>query len=88
MIMSQEIIKKIDNLQKSQDAKFREIDDKLDAIIEIKTTLYGAKGDKTGGLCGKVEKNTAEIGKVKTLYVTLASVLGGIMGYLGSLLKM
>ena len=92
--MSQEIINRLEVIQKAQEKmekgmqeKFKEVDNKLNEIIQIKTTVYGAQGDKTGGLCGKVAKNSEEIGNLKTIYITLASLLGGIAGWLANVIK-
>ncbi len=86
MVSNLEIMSKLESMHKETNARMDRMEKKLEDIIQIKTTLYGADGDKTGGLCKKVEDNSREIGNTKNLYLTIAGVLGAVAGYLATLI--
>jgi hypothetical protein len=89
---TQLILDKLDAMGKEQRNNFKELSEKIDGIVEeqavIKTTLYGAKYEKDGGLCNQVKKNTDAINNIKLWIAGIGSVFGAIGGFLANFIKL
>ena len=64
------------------DEQAKKIDDALEAIVEIRTVLLGAKGEDGGGLCNETRENTKNIGLLtRNFWILVALLVGsGILG--------
>lgn len=67
--MSEEVLEKLDEM----DGTLNKI---LNNQVEMQTTLYGAKHEKNGGLCSKVEKNSKKISEMGITIAKIAAAVG------------
>ena len=64
------------------DEQAKKIDDALEAIVEIRTVLLGAKGEDGGGLCNDVKAQRQDLNALSLRFWILVGILvgSGILG--------
>ena len=64
------------------DEQAKKIDEALEAIVEIRTVLLGAKGEEKGGLCNDVKAQRQDLNALSLRFWILVGILvgSGILG--------
>ena len=64
------------------DEQAKKIDEALEAIVEIRTVLLGAKGEDGGGLCNDVKAQRQDLNALSLRFWILVGILvgSGILG--------